>query len=296
MQVGDVLDRGGQELKILYFLEKLKRQATKNGGYVITMHGNHEIMNLDGNFYCTHPHALDEFKDWAYWYTIGNNMKRLCDELVLQSHDLQNPKKLFDEIPFSFLGVKEEYVDGFRARIAALRPNGPVAVRFLSKNLTVAVVGESVFVHGGILPQHVEYGLEKINNDVRDWIMGLKDKVSYDMVRARDSLVWLRKFSNKAVEECDCSVLEHVLATIPGARRMIMGHTIQRRGINAVCGDKAVRIDVGLSKGCIDGLPEVLEIRGDSDLRVLRSKRVCDSGREELVVPDQHHLPMEVKA
>jgi len=187
VQVGDIFDRGGQELKILYFLEKLKRQATKNGGCVVTMNGNHEIMNIDGNFFCTEPSGLDEFKNWAFWYTIGNNMKTLCN--VVHKNYQTAPDDLYHGIPFSFPGVKEEYADGFRARIAALRPKGPIAVRFLSKNLTVVVVGGSVFVHGGLLARHVDYGLEKINNDVRDWIMGLKEKVCDDMVRSRESMV-----------------------------------------------------------------------------------------------------------
>ncbi|KAJ0463484.1 putative protein-tyrosine-phosphatase [Helianthus annuus] len=72
VQVGDVLDRGGEELKILYFLEKLKRQAVKDGGNVITMNGNHEILNVDRNFYSTDPSGMEEFRNWAYWYTTGN--------------------------------------------------------------------------------------------------------------------------------------------------------------------------------------------------------------------------------
>ncbi|PWA87549.1 metallo-dependent phosphatase-like protein [Artemisia annua] len=285
VQVGDVLDRGGQELKILYFLEKLKRQAVKSGGNVITMNGNHEIMNMDGDFCCTFPSGLDEFRRWAHWFCVGNDMKRLCD-------GLEKPKDIYDGIPLSFEGVKQEYVEGFRARIAALRPQGPIATRFLSKNVTVLVVGESVFVHGGILAEHVDYGLEKINNDVRDWILGLKDKISSDLVRSSSSLLWLRKFSNTTAEECDCSLLEHALATIPGARRLIMGHSIQKGGINGVCDGKAIRIDVGMSKGCINGLPEVLEINGKSGLRILTPKPMYDSNRRDFI-PEQHR-PQEV--
>lgn len=51
VQVGDVLDRGGDEIKILYLLEKLKRQAAIHGGNFITMNGNHEIMNAEGDFF-----------------------------------------------------------------------------------------------------------------------------------------------------------------------------------------------------------------------------------------------------
>ncbi|KAL0417757.1 UNVERIFIED_CONTAM: Shewanella-like protein phosphatase 2 [Sesamum radiatum] len=50
VQVGDIFDRGGDEIKLLYFFEKLKREAAKAGGLVITLNGNHEIMNVDGDF------------------------------------------------------------------------------------------------------------------------------------------------------------------------------------------------------------------------------------------------------
>lgn len=43
------------------------------------------------------------------------------------------------------------------------------------------------------------------------------------------------------------------------ADRMVMGHTIQRR-INSALNEKAWRIDVGASRGCLGGTPEVLEV------------------------------------
>nr|GFA97531.1 shewanella-like protein phosphatase 2 [Tanacetum cinerariifolium] len=75
VQIGDVLDRGGDELKILYFLEKLRRQAVKDHGNVITMNGNHEILNVDADFRYVTPAALDEFNHWAFWFNIGSNIK-----------------------------------------------------------------------------------------------------------------------------------------------------------------------------------------------------------------------------
>ncbi|WCJ21895.1 Calcineurin-like metallo-phosphoesterase superfamily protein [Euphorbia peplus] len=264
VQIGDVLDRGGQELKILYFLEKLKREATKTGGNLITMNGNHEIMNVEGDFRFVTKLGLEEFSNWAYWYSNGNKMKSLCN-------GLGNQKDIFAGIPSGFRGVKEEFFDGIRARIAALKPDGPIANKFLSKNVTVLVIGDSIFVHGGLLAEHVEYGLERMNREVRDWISGLAQKSAPNYCRGRDSVVWLRKFSHEAAVNCDCSALEHVLATVPGVKRMIMGHTIQQAGINGVCENKAIRIDVGMSKGCTNGLPEVLEINDKSELRILTS-------------------------
>ncbi|XP_065860789.1 shewanella-like protein phosphatase 2 [Euphorbia lathyris] len=264
VQIGDVLDRGGEELKILYFLEKLKREATKSGGNLITMNGNHEIMNIEGDFRFVTKLGLQEFSDWAFWYSSGNKMKSLCNGLEKQ-------KDIFAGIPSCFRGVKEEFLNGIRARIAALRPDGPIANKFLSKNVTVLVIGDSIFVHGGLLAEHVDYGLERMNKEVRDWISGLAQKSAPSYCRGRDSVVWLRKFSHEVAMNCDCAALEHVLATVPGVKRMIMGHTIQQAGINGACDNKAIRIDVGMSRGCTNGLPEVLEINDKSELRILTS-------------------------
>ena len=38
----------------------------------------------------------------------------------------------------------------------------------------------------------------------------------------------------------------------------VVGHTIQRSGINSTCDGRVHRIDVGLSRGCGDGTPQVL--------------------------------------
>ncbi|KAJ4842544.1 Shewanella-like protein phosphatase 2 [Turnera subulata] len=299
VQVGDVLDRGGEELKILYFLEKLKREASKAGGRLITMNGNHEVMNVEGDFRFVTKSGLEEFENWANWYSLGEKIKGLVSG--------EKRKDLFDGIPLKFRGVKDDCVNGIRARIAALRPDGPVARRFLGENVTVLVVGDSVFVHGGLLPEHVEYGLERINKEVRDWVNGFRGKHPPGHCKGRDAVVWLRKFSDEKKGRCDCSALEHVLATVPGARRMIMGHTIQQSGINGACENRAIRIDVGMSKGCINGLPEVLEIVGGSELRVLTSNPAYQgrhkgyseaNGKERaaLLIPAHGVKQVEVKA
>ncbi|XP_078155777.1 shewanella-like protein phosphatase 2 [Carex rostrata] len=260
VQVGDVLDRGGDELRILYLIRRLQTEAEMSGGRLLMLNGNHETMNVARSFRYVTPAGLEEFRNWATWYRTGLAMKRLCLDLPPQ----RDP---FKGVPKSFPGIKPEYWEGFHARIAALRPTGPITTRFLSSNHTILVVGNSVFVHGGLLQKHVEYGLDRINQDVRNW-MATNEPKQPMFVFERDAVVWLRAFSDGF--NCDCTKLEEVLGLIPGARRLIMGHTIQTEGINAVCGDQAVRVDVGLSKGCGDGVPEVLEItEGGRDARIL---------------------------
>ncbi|CAI5958980.1 unnamed protein product [Closterium sp. NIES-65] len=59
---------------------------------------------------------------------------------------------------------------------------------------------------------------------------------------------------------------------LPGSVRMIMGHTIQQPGgINATCKGKAIRVDVGMSEGCGGAEAEILEIRKDREVWVVRA-------------------------
>lgn len=278
VQVGDLLDRGGEEIKVIYLLEKLKQQAEKSGGRVVILNGNHEIMNVEGDFTYATPAAMEEFKGWAYWYTVGNDMKNLCKGLGHQ-------RDIFEGIP----AVLPE---AWRARMAALRPGGPISSRFLSTHPTVVIVGGSVFVHGGLLPTHVYHGLERINEEVKDWLLGGKGPRAPPYLHGRDAVVWLRKYSREKChgEDCHCSLLEKALATIPGAKRMIVGHTIQTLGISGACGNKVIRVDVGMSRGCINGIPEVLEINGDSELRVLTPDTAYQAKQVEKVKEEKPGL------
>ncbi|XP_031476609.1 shewanella-like protein phosphatase 2 [Nymphaea colorata] len=290
VQVGDILDRGGEELKILYFLEKLKQEASKSGGDLIVMNGNHEIMNMSRDFRYVTKAGFKEFENWADWFNVGVHIKKLCNVL--------------DDKFDAFRGIPTNLNRESRARIAALRPGGPISTRFLASNPTILVVGDSVFVHSGVLPGHVEYGLERINKEVGEWIRGTQgDSKPPSCVRGRDSVVWLRRYSTKSVGDGDCSVLQHALETIPNAKRMIVGHTIQESGINGACQNRVIRIDVGMSKGCGNGMPEVLEITRNKGVRILTSNPLYNQAMAAddkvglgLLVPDGPRKEVEVNA
>lgn len=304
VQVGDIFDRGGDEIKLLYFFERLRREAARAGGTVITMNGNHETMNVDADFRFVTREGIKEFDNWGFWQYIGNGMKRMCDGIGRDAVF----RDLCDGVPDEIPGIPPEFLNGTRFRIAALRPGGLISSRFLSNNQTVVVVGDSVFAHGGVLEKHVVYGLERMNKEVRDWILGLGEKVGNRLVRGGDSVVWLRSFSNKLVKDGDCSILEHVLETIPGARRMIMGHTIQEDGISSACGGRAIRVDVGMSRLCGDHFPEVLEIDENLELKVLTSNPLYMKRQYEAsapanqkdglgsMIPEQRSTQVEVNA
>lgn len=53
--IGDVFDRGGAVTECLWLLYHLEEQAKKAGGYVHYILGNHELMNLSGDYRYVHP-------------------------------------------------------------------------------------------------------------------------------------------------------------------------------------------------------------------------------------------------
>ena len=156
-----------------------------------------------------------------------------------------------------------------RPRYDALRPGGQATLAFLAQNPTVLQIGSTVFAHGGVTPNHVCYGIDRINEEGRQWMLGELPHIP-EFYRGREAVVWTRDYSNVERSRCNCARLQTALDGIPGATRMVVGHTIQPEGINSACNDKVFRVDVGLSRGCGDGEPEVLEITDDSVVKVLR--------------------------
>ena len=63
VQIGDVLDRGDEELELLELLRALKQEARAKGGRVITLLGNHEILNAAGVEIYASPRSAAKFVD-----------------------------------------------------------------------------------------------------------------------------------------------------------------------------------------------------------------------------------------
>ena len=261
VQVGDVLDRGDDEIAILILLQKLHKQAEKEGGAVYILNGNHEVLNVSGDFRYVTQGAFQESM------RFGEHLVNLFG-------------KAFED---AFGGAEEDpRKKQVKARIGLFSPGGPLAQQ-LAMNSTVLIVNDTVFAHGGLMPRHVEFGLERLNNAVADWMRGKdiedeEDRTALGMAigSVKDSVVWNRTFSTEQfVTESDrdraCEVLGKTLDMIPGARRMVVGHTQQLGGCNGECDGRIWRIDVGMSFGVVGADPEVLEIDGD-EIRVLDAR------------------------
>ena len=57
--------------------------------------------------------------------------------------------------------------------------------------------------------------------------------------------IWSRDYSEDVPLRGKCDELGRVLGAL-GAKRMVVGHTVQKNGITSACGGRVWRIDVGL--------------------------------------------------
>lgn len=232
VQTGDQLDRGDGEREILELLERLQTEAAAAGGALHVLNGNHELMNAAGDL---------------RYVTAGG----FLDFAEVPGVDVSDPRA--GRVP-----------EPMRGRFLAFAPGGPYA-RKLAQRPVILVVGETVFVHGGLLPEHVRRGLDAINGEVQRWLRG-EGEISPDILQDDASPVWTRKYCENP-RPADCQVLRETLAAVP-ARRLVVGHTVHKEGVLAACDGAVWCIDVGMA-AYYGGHPEAIEIVGEQ-VRVLR--------------------------
>ncbi|MEO6576980.1 MAG: metallophosphoesterase, partial [Polyangiaceae bacterium] len=80
---------------------------------------------------------------------------------LLGNHEIMNAQGDFRYVT----PAGSEAFSLFGGRGAAFKPGGRYAT-LLSQRPVVSTVGSTIFVHGGILPKHVAYGLDKMNAEV----------------------------------------------------------------------------------------------------------------------------------
>jgi hypothetical protein len=231
VQLGDILDRGDHELEILELLDRLSQEAEKQGGSVIVLNGNHEIMNVQLDFRYVTETGFSVFAGFS----------------------------ISDSSSGAFRTIPEHQ----RGRAAAFSPGGPWARR-LARNSVVVIINSTAFVHGGLLPEHARLGIETINEEVREWMLG-HIRQTPDPIRGPRSPVWVRDLSLDPTDE-DCRRLRETLHLV-GADRLVVGHTVQEH-INCACDSLVWRVDTGMA-AAYGGPIEVLEIT-ESQVRILR--------------------------
>jgi len=253
VQIGDQVDsyRPGREIKkdfaddinILQFFTKLNALAKKDGGGVYSLLGNHEFMNILGDFKYVSPENINMFEKY------------------------KDPSgKVFDS--------------AIEARKHSFA-NGNEYANFLAcTRHSVLIINDFLFIHGGIEKKFLEtyqgrYKLSKLNKIVQKWLLNKLDEYKFDEttreIMNNNGPFWTRimgqlsPYLSKNKIKCK-SVLDPVLEAYK-IKGMVIGHTPQLNdGINSTCDNKLFRIDVGASYAFDTDIinknrePQVLEI------------------------------------
>jgi len=214
------------DLKILKLFTNLHEQAVKVGGAVISLLGNHELLN-----------ALGEVQ-----YVSFKGLSNILKQYKVPDIDFE---------------------DGAEARKHAFQPGNEYG-KFLgcTRNATV-IIGSNLFVHAGIIDSLVQQlkftgylDVENVNILIKKWLLGLVQTNSVsNLIRSQDSMFWTRILgslpANAPIDYPECKDNISKVLKLFNAQKMIIGHTPQsfllNKDINGTCGDQIWRVDNGSS-------------------------------------------------
>lgn len=223
---GDVRD----DMNVLEFFNKMHIEASKAGGAVYSLLGNHELMNAQGNFNYVSYENMQNFNYKQY----------------------QGPA-----------GRKEAFKPGapIANMLACTRPSILVvgSTLFVHAGLLPSLAKKLKFFN-----IETELKLDYLNNIVRKWLLGKLSEAefkNYIMIASdkQESLFWTRIYGaipeNTSMDSSVCDNNVKKVLEVFQIGQMVIGHTPQmasnKSGINGTCYEKGkntlYRIDGGFS-------------------------------------------------
>jgi hypothetical protein len=263
---GSTINDEGNDILILQFFTDLHYKAKEHGGQVISLLGNHELMNVTGYMDYVSKMNLDKFKDYK---------------------DDKKPELKFN--------TEKE------ARYHAFKPGNEFGTYLGCTRVSCVIIGSNLFVHAGIIDSILDElkvkkqkDIESIDIKIRKWLLGLinKEYIKHIINGSEKSMFWTRILGNiphnMSSENNKC--IEHIgnVVKILQIGKIVIGHTpqsfIHGQGINSVCDNSVWRVDNGSShafhgfdkdylatgKININREPQVLEILNDTQFNILK--------------------------
>jgi hypothetical protein len=289
VSLGDVLDRGPGSRAVLDLLMRLQREAETAGGRLHVLLGNHEVMNLQGDWRYVTP------ADYAAFAADESDAQRAAAYAALAATaaggDAAAARARFDA----------GYPRGFFARQAAFAPTGAYGAWLLSLP-AIVVINDTAYVHGGLpklvaadadgLNEHVHATLARyfvLRNSLaaRGALSPVDPRRDIESARAvpptadaalraeRDEFLALANAPELGLEgplwyrgSVYCKplleepTLDAGLAAL-GAARVVVGHTpTPDRRARALYGGKLVTLDTGMLAERYGGRPAALLVDG----------------------------------
>lgn len=247
VQIGDQIDRcrpipgmpcthpktthndEANDIKIMELFNSLSLQADKIGGSVISLLGNHELLNAMGQMHYVSYQGLKQFENYV---------------------DPDSPDRQFH--------------NGTEARIHAFQPGKNYGKMMGCTRLPAVIIGSNIFVHAGIIDALIEEinlkgidDFERINIKLRRWLLGLLDQdyVEHIIKYSKTSMFWSRILGKIppgiSLNHPDCMDNIKNVLNLFQIGSIVIGHTPQSfmygDDINSTCDNKVWRVDNGSS-------------------------------------------------
>ena len=241
VQLGDVVDRGPDSLKVLDLLERLQKDAARAGGAVHPLLGNHEVMRMLGDLRFVSPGEYAAF--------VSSRSTDLREAYVKRAAAINQP--VIDPPPLGFVELRTNF--GRNGRYGAW-------LRMLN---AVVQINGIVFVHGGIGPETADLTCDAINQTVRREITADIDKTRGDplasLAARPDGPLWYRGLAEEP--DAFAPVVDDILAR-QHARAIVIGHTVTADfRVRVRFGGKVVQLDTGMQPEYVsEGRASALQI------------------------------------
>ncbi len=166
VQVGDLLDRGPKPREVMDLMMALEKEAVQAGGRVVSLLGNHEMMNIMGDLRYVTTVNYASFADGD-----SEKRQRAAYEEYVRWRD--SHASLLAELPQPMELTEAEWMArhpaGFIEQREALGPEGKYGV-WLRGHAAVAEIEGIIFLHGGIHPDLAKMKLDVMNHKIQDEI------------------------------------------------------------------------------------------------------------------------------
>jgi hypothetical protein len=176
VQTGDLLDRGPRPREVMDLLMSLETQATDAGGQVISLIGNHEMMNIMGDLRYFTAENFASFAD-------SESKKRQTAAYHKYESWLKIHSELLREVTQPVLPTtKSEWLthhpEGYVEQREAFSPSGFYG-KWLRQHSAVSKINGVIFLHGGISPGVAKMKLDLINSRIAKEIESFDETKRY---------------------------------------------------------------------------------------------------------------------
>jgi len=164
VSLGDILDRGTESRKVMDLLIRLQQEAPTQGGRVHVLAGNHEIMNLMGDFRYISKGEYAAFsreepadkREQAFAEFLTTHSEPIAQSFfrggVLNAERDTGAKKLFDKL----------FPSGYFGHRRAFSSKGLYG-NWLQSRPAIIVINQTAYTHGGLPEITATASLDQLN-------------------------------------------------------------------------------------------------------------------------------------